>query len=191
MTKGACMPRHRVRRNTPSPGRHASHAARARMASALVTGLALLALAGAAVAGATACGGSSSGSGASPTAASAPSPVSTYPPGPLPRRAVTVLDRYFEAVAAGDAEAAAALLTPNSPLRDDPTMSIATIRDVTVHRRPLTAPPTGASAMPMVSAWVEGEAESTWGPGSRHDFFMAVTEAPPGVWLVDHMATSP
>jgi len=185
------MPRHRVRRNTSPPGRRASRVARAGVARALVTGLALLALAGAAVAGAAACGGSSSGSGASPTAASAPSPVSIYPPGPLPRRAMTVLDRFFEAVAAGDSEAAAALLTPNSPLRDNPTMSIATIRDVTVHRRPLATPPTGASAMPMVSAWVEGEAESTWGPGGRRDFFMAVTEAPAGVWLVDHMATGP
>ncbi len=185
-------PRH-VRRRPPPPkrARPESGSARARSVRPIVTGLAILLLAGAMAAGAAACGGSSSGSGASPTAASAPSPVSTYPPGPLPRRAVTVLDRYFEAVAAGDAEAAAALLTPNSPLRDDPTMSIATIRDVTVHRRPLAAPPTGASAMPMVSAWVEGEAQSTWGPGSRRDFFMAVTEAPAGVWLVDHMATSP
>lgn len=185
------MPRHRVRRITSPPARRTSRVAPAGVARALITGLALLALAGAAVAGAAACGGPSSGSGASPPAASAPSPVSTYPPGPLPRRAVTVLDRYFEAVAADDAEAAAALLTPTSRLRDNPTMSIATIRDVTVHRRPLAAPPAGASAMPMVSAWIEGEAESTWGPGSRRDFFMAVTEAPAGVWLVDHMATSP
>jgi len=138
-----------------------------------------------------ACSSSPGGSGASPPAVSAPSPAATYPPGSLPLAAVTVLDRYFAAVAAGDSEAAAALLTPTSPLRDDPTMGIAAIRDVTVDRRLFGAPPKGVSALPMVSAWVEGESQSAWGPGSRRDFFMAVTEAPAGVWLVDHMATGP
>jgi hypothetical protein len=139
----------------------------------------------------TACGGSSGDSGASPSPATAPSPAATYASGSLPTAAVDALERYFAAVAARDSAAATALLTPSSPLRGDPIMGIAAIRDVTVERRLLGPPPAGVSAMPMVSAWVDGEADSAWGPGSRHDFFMAVTEAPAGVWLIDHMATGP
>jgi hypothetical protein len=138
-----------------------------------------------------ACGGSTVDTGASPSTATAPTPAATYASGSLPAAAVDALKRYFAAVAAGDTQTAAALLTPASPLRDDPTMGIAAIRDVTVDRRLFGAPPKGVSALPMVSAWVEGESQSAWGPGSRHDFFMAVTEAPAGVWLVDHMTTSP
>jgi hypothetical protein len=138
-----------------------------------------------------ACGGSAGGLGESPSSAAAASPAATYVSGLLPAAAVDALERYFSAVAAGDAEAATALLTPSSPLRGDPTMGIAAIRDVRVERRLLGAPPAGVSAMPMVSAWVDGQADSAWGPGSRHDFFMAVTEAPAGMWLIDHMATSP
>jgi hypothetical protein len=138
-----------------------------------------------------ACGGSTVDTGASPSTATAPSPAATYASGSLPAGAVDALKRYFAAVAAGDSEAATSLLTPSSSLRGDPMMGIAAIRDVTVERRLLGLPPAGVSAMPMVSAWVDGEADSSWGPGSRHDFFMAVTEAPPGVWLIDHMATSP
>jgi len=138
-----------------------------------------------------ACGGASGVAVTSPSASAAPSPVATYASGPLPGAAVDALERYFAAVAAGDTQTAATLLTPASPLRDDPTMGIAAVRDVTVDRRLFGAPPKGVSALPMVSAWVEGEAQSAWGPGSRHDFFMAVTEAPAGVWLVDHMTTSP
>ena len=158
----------------------------------IVTGLALLALAGATVAGAAACGSSSGSSGSSRSPATGPSPIATYASGDsLPGAAVNALQSYFAAVAAGDIEAAAALLTPTSPMREHPTMGIAAVRDVTVDKRLFSAPPKGVSAMPMVSAWVEGEVTSAWGPGSRHDFFMAMTEAPAGVWLVDHMATSP
>jgi hypothetical protein len=138
-----------------------------------------------------ACGGSASGLGESPSSVATTSPAATYVSGLLPAAAVGALERYFTAVAAGDVEAATALLTPSSPLRGDPAMGIAAIRDVRVERRLFGAPPAGVSAMPMVSAWVDGEAASAWGPGSRHDFFMAVTEAPTGIWLIDHMATSP
>ena len=138
-----------------------------------------------------ACGGSTVDAGPSPSTATAPSPAATYASGSLPAAAVDALKRYFAAVAAGDSDAATALLTPSSPLRGDPLMGIAAIRDVAVERRLFGPPPAGVSAMPMVSAWVDGGADSSWGPGSRHDFFMAVIEAPVGVWLIDHMATSP
>ena len=186
------MTPHRVRRPTSPHGRRASGAAGASFMRPIVTGLALLALAGATVAGAAACGGSSGSSGSSRSPATGPSPIATYASGDsLPGAAVNALQSYFAAVAAGDIEAAAALLTPTSPMREHPTMGIAAVRDVTVDKRLFSAPPKGVSAMPMVSAWVEGEVTSAWGPGSRHDFFMAMTEAPAGVWLVDHMATSP
>jgi len=124
--------------------------------------------------------------------ASAPAPVATYGPGQtLPQAAVDALQRYFAAVAAGDAGAASAMLTPDSPLRDHPTMSIAAVRDVRVHRRPLPYPPKGGSAFPMVSAWVKGDPQTAWGPGGPHDFFMALTEAPAGVWRIDHLASGP
>jgi len=49
----------------------------------------------------------------------------------------------------------------------------------------------GTSATVVISAYVEGETDTPWGPGAQHDFFMAVRQMADGAWLVDHMATSP
>jgi hypothetical protein len=142
-----------------------------------------------------ACGGPSGGQPSSPTAATAasvnPTPLRTYISGSLPAEARAVLKQYFAAVGRGDGDAAAALLTPSSPLHDRPTMGITSISGVVINDKPLFDPPSGASAMAMVSAHVEAETDTAWGPPTTHDFFMSVTRMPDGSWLVYSMATGP
>ena len=108
----------------------------------------------------------------------------------MPEQATAVVEQYLAAVGSHDAEGAGALLAPASPLNDDPLIGLAEIRDVTVGADSLGAPE-GTSALLEVNAWVEGESDSTWGPGEDHTFFVAVTELGDGSWRVDHTATSP
>lgn len=143
----------------------------------------------------SACGSSSGGdTSTSPNAASpsaAPSPLRTYSSGQLPKGARGVLALYLYALWAQDADGARKILTPASPLRDDPLMGIVNFKGGTVHGRLIATPPPGTSAIVMVTATVEGEPGSAWGPAGRRDFFVAMTQLPDGSWRVDHMATGP
>src|SRR5512137_818104 len=75
-----------------------------------------------------ACGGPSGGASPAVSASPQTAPLSTYSSGTLPAAAAQVLTAYFAAVSAQDSGAAAALLTPESPLRDDPLMRIRALR---------------------------------------------------------------
>jgi len=138
-----------------------------------------------------ACGGQPGGASPAATASLRPAPVATFSSGKLPAAAAQLLGEYFAAVAAQDDGAAAALLTPGSPLRDEPLMRIRALRDLRIDDGLFATPPPGTSAIVQVGAWLAADGQTAWGPAGRHDFFMVLTQAPGGAWRVDHMATSP
>jgi hypothetical protein len=138
-----------------------------------------------------ACGGQSGGASPAATASPQPAPVSTFSSGKLPASAAQVLTAYFAAVAAQDDGAAAALLTPESPLRDDPLMRIRALHGLRIDDELYATPPPGTSAIVQVGAWLAADGDTAWGPAGPHDFFMVLTQLPGGAWRVDHMATSP